>query len=75
VSGWAVLDCWDGKVVIHRDNVSGVYANSPRVLVALRHGVSPVTGDRHLTVECGPDESPGDGLARVCGLLGIEVQR
>lgn len=72
---WVVLDCWEGKVVLPRDNVALVQADGMGPIVILRHGLSHTTGDGYLRVLALDGESPSDALARVCALLGIEVQR
>ncbi len=73
MSGWVVLQTRAGRLVCHPAHVSAVYVREDTwdldQCVILNIGGT----DHGLDVPEG--ESPGDALARVCGLLNIEVTR
>lgn len=76
MSGWVCLPTARGPLVTRADAVAMVTACDYAPVPFDETGVEVVllTG-AHYSVRPLPGESSGDALARVCGLLGIEVQR
>lgn len=79
MSGWVAIDYWDGcdgtkKVVLRVDSIVSVAIEShPYGHCDFLVAVCSVRGSYLAPPK--PGESEGDALARVCGLLGIEVSR
>ena len=76
MSGWVVLPTTRGPVVTRAEAVGYVIAPdySPIPFAETGVEVQMLKGPAFNVLPL-DGESPGDALARVCGLLGIEVQR